>query len=87
MQATDQTMTPTTWAERLAGRLEQAHAAMQMEGTTAEVWVPGAITTLWRLFDDAVAQATQALERAGLPERILTRRSAFSLDGAHASTG
>lgn len=79
MQATDDTTTPattpSTWADRLAGRLEHAHEAAKVEEVTAEAWVPGAITALWRLFDDAVAQATQALERADLPDRILTRRT------------
>src|SRR6185312_2020723 len=87
MQATDDTTTPATtlsttpatapsaWADRLAGRLEHAHEAAKVEEVTAEAWVPGAITALWRLFDDAVAQATQALECAGLPDRIMTRRT------------
>lgn len=63
------------WAEQFARRVQHGHEAATAPTTSAEDWIPGAIAALWTLFDDAVAQATAALERAGLPERILTRRT------------
>jgi hypothetical protein len=41
----------------------------------AEEWIPGAITALWALIDEAAEQANAALEDAGLAERIGTRRT------------
>jgi hypothetical protein len=63
------------WAERLAQRRRHAQDAVPAGEARAEEWIPGAITVLWALIDEAVEQANAALEDAGLAERIGTRRT------------
>jgi hypothetical protein len=63
------------WADHLVRRVQQGHDAPMATQVPAAEWIPGAIAALWTLLDEAVAQATAALARAGLPERILTRRT------------
>ena len=64
-----------SWAERFAQRRRNTSRPHPADDPRPEDWIPGAITALWTLFDQAVTQATHALEQAGLPERILTRRT------------
>lgn len=64
-----------TWAARLAQRRWAAQEAAHAPRADAAVWLPGAITLLWALLDEAVSQANQALEQAGLDERIAVRRT------------
>lgn len=66
---------PSQWAARFAQRRQQQHDHGCEDGPRPDEWIPGAITALWTLFDEAVTQATYALEQAGLRERILTRRT------------
>jgi hypothetical protein len=81
MQTTNETRTPdghgrmVPWAERLAQRRRHAQDAEPAGEARAEQWIPGAITALWALLDEAVEQANAALEDAGLAERIGTRRT------------
>jgi hypothetical protein len=81
MQMTNETRTPEVpermvpWAERLAQRRRHAQEAEPAREARAEEWIPGAITALWALLDEAVEQANAALEDAGLAERIGTRRT------------
>ena len=63
------------WAERLAQHRLHAREAAPAGAVRADEWVPGAITALWALIDDAVGQANAALEHAGLAERIGARRT------------
>jgi hypothetical protein len=63
------------WADRLAQRRRHTHEAGPAGEAGAEAWIPGAITALWALLDEAVEQANAALEDAGLAERIGTRRT------------
>jgi hypothetical protein len=65
------------WAERLAQRRRHAQEAVPTREMRAEEWIPGAITALWALLDEAVEQANAALEDAGLAERIGTRRTSW----------
>ena len=73
------------WADRLAERRRRIHQPSIRSESPADEWVPGANDALWRLFDNAVTQATSALQRAGLTERILTRVTSreywLSMDG------
>jgi hypothetical protein len=81
MQTTNETRTPhghgrtVPWAERLAQRRRHTQEAEPAGEARAEEWIPGAITALWALIDEAVEQANAALEDAGLAERIGTRRT------------
>jgi hypothetical protein len=81
MQTTNETRTTQShersaaWAERLAQRRRHAQDAVPAGEAHAEAWIPGAITALWALLDEAVEQANAALEDAGLAERIVTRRT------------
>jgi hypothetical protein len=81
MQTTNETRTPDApgrvvpWAERLAQRRQHAQEAVPAGEASAEEWIPGAITALWALIDEAVEQANAALDDAGLAERIGTRRT------------
>jgi hypothetical protein len=81
MQTTNETRTPEAhermapWAARLAQRRRHARDAVPAGEVRADAWIPGAITALWALIDEAVEQANAALEDAGLAERIGTRRT------------
>ena len=81
MQTTNETRTPephgrmVPWADRLAQRRRHAQNAVPAREVRAEEWIPGAITALWALIDEAVEQANAALEDAGLAERMGTRRT------------
>lgn len=66
---------PTPWAERFAQRRRQTPEQGQEDDLRPDTWIPGAMAALWALFDEAVTQATQALEQAGVTDRILTRRT------------
>ena len=66
---------PIPWAERFAQRRRQTRERGQEDSLRLEDWIPGAMAALWTLFDEAVTQATHALEQAGLTDRILTRRT------------
>lgn len=68
-------MRPIPWAERFAQRRRQTRERAPADGMPPEDWIPGAMAALWTLFDEAVTQATHALEQAGLTDRILTRRT------------
>jgi hypothetical protein len=63
------------WAERLVQRRRHVQEAVPAREVRAEEWIPGAITVLWALLDEAIEQANAALEDAGLAERIGTRRT------------
>jgi hypothetical protein len=63
------------WAERLAQHRLHGREAAPAGEARADEWIPGAITALWALLDDAVEQANAALKHAGLAERIGTRRT------------
>ena len=65
------------WAARLAQRRRHAQDAVPAREVRAEEWIPGAITVLWTLIDEAVEQANAALEDVGLAERIGTRRTSW----------
>jgi hypothetical protein len=64
-----------SWAERLAQHRLHTREDAPAGAVRADEWVPGAITALWALIDDAVEQANAALEHAGLAERIGARRT------------
>ncbi len=65
------------WTQRLAqGRWRTREAIQTPARSGDELWIPAAMEALWTLFDTAIEQANDALEQAGLADRITGRRTA-----------
>jgi hypothetical protein len=62
------------WAQQLATRCAPESVGRETAEEEKD-WTPSAITILWAMFDQAVRQANDALERSGAAERILLHRT------------
>lgn len=66
---------PAHWAQRFAQRRRKAQEDALAIRVTAEEKIATAVEALWTMFDDALTQVTQALERSGAQERVVADRT------------
>ena len=73
--AETQTVETPAWAQRLAARRQKTYETEDTSDADVERWITNAVEILWKMFDQAVDQATSALERSGSPDRIAIQRT------------